>query len=65
MSYDVIVKFIDGREKIIKDANGYGYDGVNMFHVEKSGYNIFIPKEMVLYIGRRFDLKDEEQMEEN
>lgn len=43
--------------KIVKDVENYGYfdDNNGMFYFRKNGYDAYIPKENVVFIGRDFD----------
>lgn len=56
-TFDVIVKFKDGTEKVIASVSDYS-KGEDCFVVVKNGYRAFFPTENVLYIGRSFDLED-------
>lgn len=58
--YDVIIKFVDKTDKVIKKASDFGLNNeCNYFYVVKNGCRIFIPRENVLYIGWEFDLREE------
>lgn len=60
VTYDVLIKFVDGNSKTISGVNGFAANTDSQcFIVEKNGYRIFISIERVLYIGRAFDIGEE------
>ena len=59
VTYDVLIKFVDGTQKGISGANDVTVNvEQKIFKVEKNGYCIFLPMENILYIGRKFDLEE-------
>ena len=56
-----IIEFIDGTSKRISNAKDMMLDDDrNCFQLVKNGYRIFVPRENVKFIGREFDLAEEE-----
>lgn len=56
MVYDVLIIFENGFEKVIDGVSNYGINKeTGCFYFEKNGYRSFVPKDNVVYFGRRFD----------
>ena len=57
MTYELIIKFVDGTSKIINGVSGYEIlKESSMVKVTKNGYNQFFNKDFVMYVGRTFDI---------
>ena len=59
-SFDLLIIYHNGNEKIIKHVNKYGVlDSTGCFYYEKNGFRSFIPVNRVLFFGRLFDYVEE------
>lgn len=59
-SFDLLIIYHNGNEKIIKHVNDYGVsDSDGCFYYEKNGFRSFIPVNRVLFFGRLFDYVEE------
>lgn len=59
--YSLLIKFIDGEELILKSVTSYGIsDDGKRYIVWKNGYNQVFNFASVKYIGRWFDLTNQE-----
>ena len=55
----VKIKFIDGSEMVITDADNYGYNiDSQTYYVIRFGAKIFFNPSQVKYIGREFDINN-------
>ncbi len=58
-SFEVLICFVDGSEKVIKGATDYCLDPEkSCFVITKNEYRIFVPSDKVLYLGRKIDIKE-------
>lgn len=57
-TFEIMVKFTDDRELILKSVADYGIQDEH-YYVVKNGYKIFINLSEVKYIGRTFDINNE------
>ena len=56
MTFNLLIKYANGEEKIVKDVEGYKFNyDQKCFVFEKNGYRGFVPMNEVLYFGRKYD----------
>lgn len=58
-SYDLLIIYNDGTEKVVKNINHYEFsEKSNCFCYEKNGYRSFVPVGALRFLGREFDYKN-------
>lgn len=59
--YDLIIKFVDGEELHLTNVTSYKKFTDNaVYSVMKNGYQVFFNCDQVKYIGRWFDITNQE-----
>lgn len=58
MTFDLLIIFEDGTEKVIESVTSYGiHESTRCFYYVKSNYKSFFPAENIRFFGRYFDYK--------
>lgn len=58
--FDLLIIFWDGARKIVKNVSNYGYNDLSSsFYYDKNKYRSFIPREMVMFLGRKSDYEED------
>jgi len=58
-TFDVVVRFINSEEIIIKNCSAYTLGDNGFIIVGKNEYRMYLNNEQVMYIARKFDIKNE------
>ena len=59
MGFNLLIKYIDGEEKIVRGVEKYELNAeTKCFTYIKNRYKGFIPMSSVLFVGREFDYKN-------
>ena len=55
------VKFIDGEELTISDVEDYGQTDDGDYYLTRFGYDMYFTARQIKYIGRKFDLDNQQK----